>query len=532
MLKVLIADDEKKVCQLILNLVDWEKLGFEVVGVMNDGIAAYNYIQKNTVDVLITDIRMPGCDGMELIRKVKVLYPQMFVAIISGYGQFDYAQTAIKYGVSDYLLKPIRKKDMLSMLQKISGQCEEKASSKQKIEKLERKLEENQARMKQGFLEDIMKYPEKFGGYYVRERINSEYQCSFDEESFQAMIVKIIMDRNKENIDTQRVYLQKGKEILKKELCNTCNEMLINLVNDEICGLFNGDEAALDGVKRKLKKAKLELSQLQDIQVYIALGGRKHSLSLIEESFREARAAIQDRFYFGDRFWLTTRTEMDLKDKLENYITNEFRKRFLGHLEILNLDGLKCEIDSVKHMLQNSQYMYGQTVLEVYKGLVALFYFGAQSYNIGVFEQYEELMSYSENCGKIEELFDFLREYMVRSLIQWMEERKFEEAKPIRMAKKYINDNYNQSLTLEMVSKEIGFNPTYFSTVFKKETGMNFSDYLKKIRVENAKEMLLNTEKLIEDISFEVGYADIKYFSRLFKKMMGVTPTEFRKLYK
>lgn len=108
MLKVLIADDEKKVCRLIVNLVDWEQLGFEIVGIVNDGISAYKFIQETPVDVMITDIRMPGYDGMELIQKAKVLYPDMHIVIISGYSQFDYAQNAIRYGVEDYLLKPLR----------------------------------------------------------------------------------------------------------------------------------------------------------------------------------------------------------------------------------------------------------------------------------------------------------------------------------------------------------------------------------------------------------------------------------------
>ena len=110
MLKVLIADDEKKVCQQIVNLVEWKSFGFEIVGVVNDGISAYKFLQDNTVNVMITDIRMPGCDGMELIQKAKVLYPDMYIVIISGYSQFDYAQNAIRFGAEDYLLKPIRKK--------------------------------------------------------------------------------------------------------------------------------------------------------------------------------------------------------------------------------------------------------------------------------------------------------------------------------------------------------------------------------------------------------------------------------------
>lgn len=532
MIKVLIVDDEKKVCQLIVNLIDWEELGFEVVGVMNDGVAAYKFIQKNTVDVLITDIRMPGCDGMELIRKVKILYPNMFVAIISGYGQFDYAQNAIKYGVSDYLLKPIRKKDLMTMLRKILVQCEEKISSKERIEKLEQKLEENQQRVKLSFLEDVMKHPEKFGGYYVREKINYDYHCRFGEGYYRAMIVKIIMNKNKEDVDTKRILLKRCCEMIQNSLECNCQEMLVCVVDDEVCGLFNGTLDSMERVKRRLKKIRMELLQIQDIQLYIAIGSQKESISRIEESFFEARELLQDRFYAGNSFLLYKKTKEIETESVDQYVTNEFRKRFLGYLEILDLEDIAHELDKIQEQLIGSRAMSGRLVLEVYKAIVTLFYFGAQSYNISVYDQYEELMLYLEASGSIEDVMSYLKNYIIHSLQQWMDERRYEEAKPIRIAKKYINDNYNTSLTLEIVSREIGFNPTYFSTMFKKETGMNFTDYLKKIRVENAKNMLLHTEWQVDDISLKVGYADVKYFSKLFKKFMGVTPTEFRKLYK
>ena len=101
---------KKKVCQLIANIVDWEKMGYEIVGTANDGITAFNFIKENEVDVLLVDIRMPDCDGLELIKKLKELGRNIHIVIISGYGQFEYVQTALRFGVEEYLLKPIRKK--------------------------------------------------------------------------------------------------------------------------------------------------------------------------------------------------------------------------------------------------------------------------------------------------------------------------------------------------------------------------------------------------------------------------------------
>ncbi len=534
MLKVLIADDEKKVCQLIANLIDWESLGFEIVGVVNDGISAYKFIQENTVNLMITDIRMPGCDGMELIQKAKVLYPNLHIVIISGYSQFDYAQNAIRYGVEDYLLKPIRKKDLMATLQKILDRYKEEILDAKKWQDIQKKLEENEEIVKRSLLEDLLKRPEKFGGFFICEKINAEYHYKFAEDCYQTLIVKIFPEKRKEDADTRRILLQKGLELLKESVQNVCNEAVFHIIDGEIYGLFNGTEEELHKVYRRLKKVRLDVVRLQDvfdeIQVYLALGRCINSIRQVLASFEDARAAMQDRFYYADDF-LLRREEKKERDDAKYYIDNAFKKRFLNYIEILDIDNIKKELELICKALKKSRLQDGSVVADVYKEILTLFYFGVHSYNISIPDQYAELQSHLEYFGSIDKAIAYLAEYIVNSLMHWIAEKKYVEARPIRIAKRYISDNYYKPLTLEMVSKEIGFNATYFSSMFKKETDMNFSEYLKKIRIDNAKNMLLNTEQTVEDISYAVGYSDIKYFSRLFKKLTKVTPTEFRKLY-
>lgn len=540
MLKVLIADDEKKVCQLIVNLIDWEALGFEIAGVVNDGISAYRFIQENTVNLMITDIRMPGCDGMELIQKAKVLYPNMHIVIISGYSQFDYAQNAIRYGVEDYLLKPIRKKDLMATLKKILDRYKEEVRDARKWEDVQKKLEENEEKVKRSLLEDLLKRPEKFGGFFVREKINGEYHYRFVEGYYQTLIVKMIPVKRKEDADTRRLLLQKGAELLRESLQGVCNETVLNIIDGEIYGLFNGTQEELKKTHRRLKKVKLDLVRLQDvfdeISVYLALGKCIDSIQQVLVSFEDARAAMEDRFYFADDFLLKKEEREDEReagdaDSAKNYIDNMFKKRFLNYIEIMDIENIRKELELICGALKNSPAKDGTVVAEVYREILTLFYFGVHSYNISIPDQYAELKRNLELFGSIDRAMAYLTEYMVSSLMHWIAEKKYVEARPIRIAKRYISDNYYKPLTLEMVSKEIGFNATYFSSMFKKETDMNFSEYLKKIRIDNAKNMLLNTENTVEDISYAVGYSDIKYFSRLFKKLTGVTPTEFRKLY-
>ena len=135
MIKVVLADDEKKVVLLLQKLIDWEKQGFEIVGIANDGIHALELVREKQPQLLITDIRMPGCDGIELIRQARELQPGIHFVIISGYRQFEYAQNALKYGVEDYLLKPLKKDDLNGILLRVREKLGEEAALEYQLKK-------------------------------------------------------------------------------------------------------------------------------------------------------------------------------------------------------------------------------------------------------------------------------------------------------------------------------------------------------------------------------------------------------------
>lgn len=342
-----------------------------------------------------------------------------------------------------------------------------------------------------------------------------------------------MLENRKEDMDARRILLQKSIELLNDALAEKCNEAIFNIIDGKIYGLINGTEKEIELVERKLKKVKLDMVRLQDmfgtVVVYIALSEKFSDIQDILVNFHDAEEAMKNRFYFSEDSLLKRRESVG--DSVKNYIDNAFKKRFLNYIEILDTENIGKELENVRENLKNSKYRDGSIVLEVYKEILTLFYFGINTYNISIPNQYEELQLYLENCGTIDEVITYIKQYILQSLLNWMEEKKYVETRPIKVAKQYISDNYYKALTLDIVSKEIGFNATYFSSMFKKETKMNFLDYLKKIRVENAKNLLLNTDQTVEDISYAVGYSDIKYFSRLFKKLTGLTPTEFRKLY-
>lgn len=163
-------------------------------------------MKEKNVDVMITDIRMPECDGMELIEKTKALHPEIHFVIISGYSQFDYAQDAIRYGVEDYLLKPIRKKDLLATLQKISEKYKVELKNVAKWETMQKNLKENEKKLKGNHLYDMISRAEEFAGMGY-EQINKEYHCHFSDDIYQIAVIKpILASRDSKTMNQIRLW--------------------------------------------------------------------------------------------------------------------------------------------------------------------------------------------------------------------------------------------------------------------------------------------------------------------------------------
>ena len=190
MLKVIIADDEPKVNLLLQKIVDWETLGYQIAGTANDGERALQLIEEEKPDVLMTDIRMPGVDGMELIRRAKEKRPDLVFIVVSGYRQFEYAQTALKYGVTDYLLKPVNAEELTQLLIRIREEEEKKKRLDTWTASVDRQLRENEWKKREQLVDNLREYAQENRELNGYESLNQEYGCDFHEGTYQVIIIK------------------------------------------------------------------------------------------------------------------------------------------------------------------------------------------------------------------------------------------------------------------------------------------------------------------------------------------------------
>jgi two-component system response regulator YesN len=532
MYRVIIADDEPKVSQLIKNLIEWERLNLELVATAQDGMTALELIKEYQPDIVITDIRMPGYDGIELIRYSKELNSNIDFIIISGYQHFNYAHNAIKYGVKDYLLKPLNKNEinatLAKMIEKYSERSRQEMHCREDIKRLKNELA-------QGIYGGSGKLTLK---EMELGRINQYYDVSFIKGCYQAFIVKPDFEYQPNNQDTMRMILGKISKIIEQNLKGICAETLWLLLEDRIYIIANYRPENKKLFRKALNSILDESHLLRDIfkelMVTISLGSVQPELAGIEGSTGEVKEAINDRMIMGGGKIIQYNSELHTEKSAEPVISFERRKKLIDFIEVFDKVGVEKWIDEIAAEILNLSNVSGKFILDTIDEIIEILLYGLKNQaNVkgvdkSLFNELHEAILMQNNVRVI---FELTNKYAGKILQQIADQRKNEVNRPIKEAQKYINEHYTSNISLEEVSAIIGFNATYLSTLFKKETGMNFLEYVTIARIKSAKQLLADSKKSTLDISHEVGYCDFKHFTKQFKKVTGLTPSEYRKLY-
>lgn len=534
MLKVLIADDEKKICQLIEKLVDWDSLGMQVIGTAENGIEALEKIRETHPDIVITDIRMPGYDGLELIRLGKEYNPKTEFIIISGYRHFEYAQTAICYGVNAYVLKPIRKEELVEILSKLKERFQEKTDRLSHEEQMKLTLKSGEEALRQTFFADIVwrRNPERL--HASLEEINPEFHFSFRPGEFCIVILKM---------DGRVFDDQKNLLFMAEKMQNEAKRLLAEWVWDyEITGaesffyiLLNFEKGQKGNVRRQIKllldEMRVQGGILKDFSVTLALGSVSETIEGLEASLKNARFLIEERLVLGTGKLLEGDFfPEDSFAKSKEFV--EFNRRMSQALESLEVFAVRDAIMDLKMKMLAAEGITGHDFLQMAKEIGNHYLFFMKNYRISIEEDFwDKFSAGADNCASASELFDYVIRTITSSYEKAAQMKRQDENRPIRIVKQFAAKHYGEPLTLEQVSALANLSPAYFSTVFKKDTGMTFLEYLSKIRMDAAKQLLKETSCTVADICQQVGYSDVKYFTKTFTKYSGLKPNEYRKLY-
>ena len=535
MIKVLIADDELRICELIFRLIDWEALGMSVIAVAHDGRETIKIIKNEMPDIVITDIRMPGYNGVDVIRIGKEYNSDIQFIIISGYSQFDYAQNAIHYGVSDYLLKPVKAEELTKALLRIKNRIDKNNQMYSQVKKAWTLEQQNRRLYREQLIMEIAHGK----GFDVLTKdmntLNEQYKYEFIPGFFTIVIVKADGLNFEEKTESSFLY-EKIQQSLSFAFAPVMQEMQGTMLDNGTCiVLFNyeNEYAEIESqIHRLLNQMLLQKDVFKKLHLTIGLGKRVNCLVEVGKSYETAYLAIKDRILVG--------TDRIIEGK-EKIVVQDYKDYFLHTVRELenvveNLDDKRISdiIQEWGTALSKDKEINGYQIEQSAKALVNSYLLSMQKNNYTLDEDdnlLKDFMKSIENCISLGEIQELLSGTLEQSLSEYRHKRALSGSKPIRDAKEYIRNNLAGNLTIQEVSEYVGYSSAHFSVRFKQECGITFSDYVMESRIEKSKELLKNTRETIESIAAAVGYSDVKSFTKNFKKYTEVKPSQYRKIY-
>ena len=536
MLKVLIADDEKMICSLISQLLDWNALGYEIVGMAYTGVDAYEMIRKEQPDVIISDIRMPGYDGIELIKRTKEAGIEAEFVMISGFKQFEYAQNAMKYGVKYYLLKPIEEDKLQEIAEEINDAILSRKQHDHYRNQLELEIQETRDKMKKRFLTSML-----FGEQESRKiadcnSINQEYSTSFKEGVFQAVFIKVDTDRGEEeSIGSMIEKLEKYTDILgdvcEEHITTEMHSGIITLVNYK----FEQEALVRKKIEEMYEEIKKYIDRFEGFSVVLGVGRKMDHFLESNLCLKTAIDAIKYRIRISNTNIIYLENYQFEPYDIDKIVTEGKKQAYLSKVVSGDIRGAQECLAATLREIRYSGGSYSPIlffdILIAYVDLLTDYCKQQDLYS----EEYERnLKKWNVSTDNIrsEKMLLSVTEDLLRETLEYAaEEKKSKDIKPIREIKKYIEENYMEEISLGQLAELVDMNASYLSSVFKKETGMTYSEYLILCRVKQASRLLVETNLSIGEIAHQSGYQDARYFSKQFSKQVGLKPSEYRKLY-
>ncbi|GAB2046124.1 hypothetical protein AGATL06_26230 [Agathobaculum sp. TL06] len=526
MYQVFVVDDESIILEGICSMVAWEELGLSLAGTAMDGSTAYQAIEKLQPDIILTDICMPGMDGLEMLRKILSLPYKPIVMIISGYNEFDYAKRALQLGVFDYISKPIDIGVLQQQLAEIVRQLEQK------------KTEQDQ-------LDIVRSRAEKLDDWEVKTGLRRYIAGSIDESKLLELLPQgfptdyfiaclIIQIENFDDL-TNRM---KGDEIfvLTEQLEQTIyySSHRPPILIEDVLGKY---------VLFWISKEEQEANMLRDTAVrWLRINWKEcayvtattevsKGITRCRQLYKEASEALYQMFLKGGNQDYVYHAPVP-NDTLQFF---DYGK-LIQAIATFEKEKIRRELDLVEKEIRqagaNSFLLTRMIVSNIFTETIHLLSDMQTSVGMAIDvpeTSYKKVLNCMTLTDMMQELYHFIAE--ICDIVN--QEKKGSSIVMILQAKAYLQANFQDpKLTLEMVAKQVNVSTNYFSLLFKQVMGQSFVSYLTELRLQYAKQLLLSSDYRSYEISYRCGYENATYFSTIFKKYFGVSPKEYRRKYR
>lgn len=543
MLKIFLAEDEVVVRETIKRMIPWEELGFELVGEAADGEMALPLLIRQQPDLLITDIKMPFMDGLTLARLAKKEIPGLKVVILSGYDDFNYAKQAIGIGVEDYLLKPITKNALIERLSEIRSRYEHEKTQKEYYEKFQREMQAYEKNSSRDFFEalvdgsmdmmEVYKRAEKLGLDIVAEAYNVLIFTMNCDEDFSGQR------------DEYSSWEAESLELLENFFAGHSSAMLFRSNIFSYGVLLKGQRETIEENTRACVDEIRKILSRQDgrREWFLAVGQSVERLSQIQKSYHTASRAFSQRYLYDEN--ILYYDEMETMEHPGGQAETEDN----AYLQKVDVNALNPAIlqkflsnglqEETENFVKDYFYAIGQEPMEslVFRNYVILnVRFSVISFIKGLGCDTNEMESadteevLAESGKNMESAIAYAKK-MISQAIEIRDQNSGNKNRSIlKTAVDFIDSHYmEEDISLNTVANVANVSSNHFCALFSQNMGQTFIEYLTTLRMNKAKELLRCTGMSSSEIAGEIGYKDAHYFSYLFKKTQGMTPSDYRK---
>lgn len=524
---VLLVDDEADVLQAMKKKIDWEALGFCLAGTAENGQEALEMAEQLHIDVVMTDIKMPYMDGLTLCKNLKQSYRNMKVIIYSGFDDFEFAREAVHLEAEEYLLKPISAGDMEAAFSKVRKKLDQEYDEYRNLNRLSEYYRKSLPAMREQLVMGILEG--RIAGERARAMMET-YEICLDSPFY--VVAALYMDVNprEEQPQPAQLFTLSLKDMVQDYLKNR-TRFFSTAFLDQVIVIFMLDEREeIDQVLYHLDQiCKMGFHVLKS-SVTAAVGQICANTDALHTSYEEAVNAMEYRSILGSGQVLYINDIEPCSE--ENILVTEHEFQNLVHaVKLGNRDETNAAIAQIMDSIRKEPISPGQYQLLFMELLSELMKIG-RAYKL------HPNQIFGEHAGSWQELY---RMVTVDELEEWLQEvctnlrhvlrheRRDSAARLTEQAKAYIEEHYKESdLSADSLCRCLNVSAAYFSTIFKREVGMSFVAYLTKIRLEHALELLRTTEDKTYIIASRVGYMEPNYFSYVFKKQYGISPSKYR----
>lgn len=515
--KVFLVEDEITTREGIRDNVDWRAAGFELCGEASDGEMALAQIEATQPDVLITDIKMPFMDGLQLCKIIREHMSWMKIIIISGYNEFAYAQQAIQLGVTEYLLKPVSVQDMQAVLAKVAVALDQEKNERAYLKRLRSQVEDNLVLLREKFLLRLVTGGESSAMAYEQSQ---QFGLDILAPFYQVILLRVGPATGAPPLDYNAC--QQIEKQVAGMVSTNMDALLTKKALDEFVLILKG-ESPEQLIQEGAFLAELiqgEVEGKTGCQMQIGLGTVQQRLGDLHRSFTEALLKTQGAQPAVETGELKKLDHAALYHFLETALAEDFDPFYEQHVRPI------AEVAMQSHLLKH--YVIVDIYLAVAQFLSNLG--GSPDHLIAARYDDEE---FAAGLRTLDQVRDELGRLFVTALAFRDQQAGSNRATIIHQARTYIDAHLGDSkLSLNEVAAQVNFSPNHFSMVFSSETGETFRDYLTRSRIEQAKKLLRSTRLKCAEVAYRCGYNDPHYFSVIFRKHTNLTPHQYRNTIK